>query len=548
MIECGFFDSVDRDRLYKAETMTRPYELLVSNGVFATQNGTPSNYLQVYAEGGMSVMVMPGRGIFKDKWLINDADLMLTVDAAEVTLTRIDSVIVKIDTSESVRAGTIEIKKGTPSSSPVAPTMTRSPEVHEYRLADIRIAPQSTAITQAMITDRRGSGDCPWVTSLIKQVDTSTLFVQFQDAFNSWFKDVKEKLSTSTLIRSFSSLYVTQTQDETVIPIDIDQFNSDIDILQVYINGLILVKDVEYTVQGYPTNTVTLKGGVDAGTSISFIVYKSVDGSEAESVIQYVEDLQDDVLALGNRVTTAEGDITTLEKNLATTNSNLATTNSNLNNEIATTNNEIGALNQVVAEIKAGNGFTGHIDVPGAVRVNGVQGVYSDANNTNVQLGSTSCDTVIHGENDIYLNVRANTRSLVPNATESYQIGNTSLRYNGIYLVNTPNVSSDRRLKQDIESIDPVGALTFIDQLDVVHYAYKSDPKTQRVGLIAQDVYDAGGDKYIEIDEDGMYSLKPMDLIYPLIASVQQLSRLNSDLQEEIDMLENRIKALEKKK
>ena len=509
MIECGFFDSVNKDRLYRAETMTRPYELLVSNGVFATQNGTPSNYLQVYAEGGMSVMVMPGRGIFKDKWLINDADLMLTVDAAEVTLSRIDSVIVKIDTSESVRAGTIEIKKGTPSSSPVAPTMTRSEEVHEYRLADIAIAPQVTTITQAMITDRRGSADCPWVTSLIKQVDTSTLFVQFQDAFNSWFKDVKEKLSTSTLIRSFSSLYVTTKQDETVIPIKIDQFNSDIDILQVYINGLILVKGVEYTVQGYPDNTVTLKAGVDAGTSISFVVYKSVDGSEAETVIQYVEDLQNDVLALGDRVTTAEGDIST---------------------------------------IKAGNGFTGHVNVPGAVRVNGVQGVYSDENNTNVQLGSTACDTLIHGKDDIYLSVRANTRSMVPNENASYQIGNSSLRYNGVYLMNTPNVSSDRRLKQDIESIDPVGALTFIDQLDVVHYAYKSSPKVQRIGLIAQDVYDAGGDKYVEIDEDGMYSLKPTDLVYPLIASVQQLSRLNSDLQEQVDILENRIKALEKKK
>lgn len=298
MIECGFFDSVNKDRLYRAETMTRPYELLVSNGVFATQNGTPSNYLQVYAEGGMSVMVMPGRGIFKDKWLINDADLMLTLDAAEVTLSRIDSVIVKIDTSESVRAGTIEIKKGTPSSSPVAPTMTRSEEVHEYRLADIAIAPQVTTITQAMITDRRGSADCPWVTSLIKQVDTSTLFVQFQDAFNSWFKDVKEKLSTSTLIRSFSSLYVTTKQDETVIPIDIDQFNSDIDILQVYINGLILVKGVEYSITD--NSKIKLTNGVDTGTPVSFIVYKSIDGSEAESVVQQVYELQNDVTALKN--------------------------------------------------------------------------------------------------------------------------------------------------------------------------------------------------------------------------------------------------------
>lgn len=195
MIECGFFDSVDRDRLYKAEAMTRPYELLVSNGVFATPEGTPSTYLQVYANEGMNVVVKAGRGIFKDKWLINSEDMVLTLEASEVTLSRIDSIIVRIDTSESVRAGSIEVKTGTPSSNPVAPAMERSEDVYEYRLANISVSPQVTKIEQLNISDQRGSADCPWVTSLVQQVDTSTLFAQWEDAYEKYYAHVETEFN-----------------------------------------------------------------------------------------------------------------------------------------------------------------------------------------------------------------------------------------------------------------------------------------------------------------------------------------------------------------
>lgn len=297
-IYCGFFNSVNGDRLYQAEEMSRPYDLLVSNGVFATPQGTPSNYLQVYADSGMNLIVKGGRGIFFDKWFILDGDMPLTIGSAEVTLKRIDSIVVRVDRSEAVRRATIEVKKGTPASSPVAPTVTRTSLVKEYRLADILVDPGVTSITQMKITDRRGSADCGWVTSLVQQVDTSTLWEQWNDAFNTWFGNVKETLATSTLIRSYTTTYITGTQDETVIPINIAQYNKNLDILQVYINGLMLIKDVEYT--NTDNTSVTLAKGVDVGTPVSFVVYKSVDGSDAESVVQQVYDLQNQVNDLMN--------------------------------------------------------------------------------------------------------------------------------------------------------------------------------------------------------------------------------------------------------
>lgn len=292
-IRCGFFNSVNDDRLYTADEMTRPYELLVSNGVFATQQGTPSNYLQVYPESGLNIRIKAGRGIFFNKWFLSDSDIVLSLDTAEATLKRIDSVIVKVDKSELVRAATIEIKKGTPNSSPVAPTLTRTDSIMEYRLANIAIAANATTIVQANITDTRGLSECGWVTGLIEQLDTSTLYLQWQAGFDAWFNDVKETLSTATLIRSYNSVYTTTLQDETSIPININQYNRNLDILQVYINGLMLIKDVEYTITD--NTEIELTDGVDIGTPISFVVYKSIDGSEAESVVSLVTELQNNV-------------------------------------------------------------------------------------------------------------------------------------------------------------------------------------------------------------------------------------------------------------
>lgn len=304
-IKCGFFNSIKKDRLYQAEDMNEPYKGLISNGVFATQEGTPSNYLQVYAGSGMTVTVKAGRGIFADKWFLNDADMSLTLDTPEVTLNRIDSVVVKVDKSEAVRGASIVVKKGTASSSPVAPSLTRNDLVYEYRLANITVTSGASSIKQTNIADMRGSSDCPWVTSLIQQVDTSTLYIQWQEAFDDWFKSIKETLSTATLIRSYNSTHKTTTQDETVIPINITQFNRNLDILQVYINGLMLIKDVEYTNDN--NDTITLTNGVDKGTPVSFVVYKSIDGSEAETVVQQVYELQNIVEA--SRITNTTGGV-----------------------------------------------------------------------------------------------------------------------------------------------------------------------------------------------------------------------------------------------
>ena len=177
----------------------------------------------------------------------------------------------------------------------------------EYKLANISINSGVSVITQAMIEDRRPyNEECGWVTSLIQQLDTSTLWNQFQAAFEDWFFNVRDTLASATLIRTYTSVYHTKEQDETVIPIGISRYNHDYDILEVHINGLQLNSE-EYT--GNNNNTdITLTNGVDIGTAVSFTVDKSVDGTNAESVVGEVDELFGRVEGLeGLRVTADDG-------------------------------------------------------------------------------------------------------------------------------------------------------------------------------------------------------------------------------------------------
>ena len=198
-LRSGFFNSVDGDRKYSAEEMNMPYNQLISNGVFPN----PSTSLQVLTSSGMTVQVLAGGGLFGGGWAYNDAPVLLTLERAETNLNRVDAIVIKRDTSEPVRNTVLYVKKGTPASSPVPPTMTHDDYVDEYCLATVRLNTNVSEISQSMITDTRmDSTVCGWVTGLIDQVDTSTLFVQWEtayqeqyqrqtDAFNQWFTDLQ---------------------------------------------------------------------------------------------------------------------------------------------------------------------------------------------------------------------------------------------------------------------------------------------------------------------------------------------------------------------
>lgn len=189
-VNAGFFDAINEDRNYSAEDMNRPYRKLISNGVFATPNGEASDELQVFAANeGMNIIVSAGEAFIKDKWFENPSDLIITISQNSEVLPRKDSIIAQVDKTQAGRIGNIVYRQGIASSNPIHPDINTEENIFEIRLADILVSPSCVKITQDLITDCRGSEECPWITSLIKQVDTSTLYAQWQAAYKKYYED-----------------------------------------------------------------------------------------------------------------------------------------------------------------------------------------------------------------------------------------------------------------------------------------------------------------------------------------------------------------------
>ena len=311
-VSCGFWDAINYDRTYSAEDMNRPYARIVADGVFATNEGEPSSDLQVAAAGtSMNITVQRGQGIFAHKWFENPTALLITVPGNTALYPRVDSVIAQVDKRTSGRAGNIVYRTGTPAQNPEEPAINATADVIEYRIANIRVEPSAGTVAQSDITDLRGSAACPWVTGLIQQVDTSTLWAQFQAAYNAQYKkytddfdayteaqrqawedfisSLTEELTVTTSVITLTSTHITEAAEDE-IPIGIESYDPETDVLQVYINGLHAVDGDDY-VLGEGNATIDLTTALEAGQTVVFVVYKSIIGGGTDSATSLIQRL-----------------------------------------------------------------------------------------------------------------------------------------------------------------------------------------------------------------------------------------------------------------
>lgn len=194
MITYGFFNSISGDRKYNASQMSALFDGIIKDGVFMSIGDT----LIVSTSLGMNISVKTGRAWFNRTWTNNDSELPLTLDAAELVLDRIDIVALEINSNEDVRANSIKIIKGTPSSVPVAPALTRTDLVNQYPLCQVYIAAGVTEITAANITNTVGTAACPFVTGILQTVNIDTLLAQWDGEFTTWFDGIKNTLDGDT--------------------------------------------------------------------------------------------------------------------------------------------------------------------------------------------------------------------------------------------------------------------------------------------------------------------------------------------------------------
>lgn len=283
----GFFDSVNGDRVYDADQMSEYFDGLITDGVYESVGDA----LVVTADSGMGILVGSGRAILDCKWLKNSTALSLTVASASATLSRYTAVVVRLD--RNARQVTIAMKDGTPASTPVKPTMTDNGTVKEICLAYIYVAAAAQAITQSAIEDMRGSSLCGWVTGLIQQVDTSTLFMQWQDAFSTyydtmraqfeaWFSDLTDELRVDTYVEEYRKTADLSSSGPSYVVMDMAGYvYAATDTIMVWINGLIGQEDVDYTItQASGAYRVTLSSPLQqvTGATIDIIVFKSKIG------------------------------------------------------------------------------------------------------------------------------------------------------------------------------------------------------------------------------------------------------------------------------
>lgn len=152
-----FFNSMNGDRTYQATDFANFYSQFLNEGIYGNGGQTT---LKVIADGtDMRVNITAGPAVVQGYMYENTATIYLTHDAAEPTYDRIDRVVLRLDKTAENRFIKAFVKKGSPASSPVAPTLQRDDYIYEISLAQVRITAGKSYIEQSQIKDERGNRD-----------------------------------------------------------------------------------------------------------------------------------------------------------------------------------------------------------------------------------------------------------------------------------------------------------------------------------------------------------------------------------------------------
>lgn len=210
----GFFDSEitgyddegmpEFDRAESSDFLADFIAGIINSGVMAV----PSDSFQVIAGEGMTIQIRPGFGVIAGRFARDDETSTMTISAADSQNMRIDRVILRANYPE--RLCEIIVRPGSPAANPQPPELIQAGgDYDELCLAEIHVKAGQTSVSQSDIVDTRADTNiCGWVTQAIQQVDTSTLFMQWQDAyqrfydasgaeFTAWLDGVKAQLGDS---------------------------------------------------------------------------------------------------------------------------------------------------------------------------------------------------------------------------------------------------------------------------------------------------------------------------------------------------------------
>ena len=309
MLTYGFFNSLNGDRTYNADQISSMFEGLISDGVF----NNVGSALEVKAGNGLSVTVGTGRAWLEDRWVRNDAIVGVQLSAASVTLSRYTAIVLRKNITD--RTVSLETIDGEAAETPVKPSIVREGDIYDICLAYVLVAPNATSISQSDITDTRADNTvCGWVTGIIEQVDTSTLFAQWETAYNeaisdmesfedgleaemqewqsgfqgdmedweqqmktsfdAWLDTLTEELNVNTYVEDYWKTASFTSGTTHTVTLDMTGYTyAAEDVITVWINGIIAIAGTDYTIDTTGTDPV-----------LSFTQFKAPNDSEPYNV------------------------------------------------------------------------------------------------------------------------------------------------------------------------------------------------------------------------------------------------------------------------
>lgn len=280
----GFFNALLNagvyDRQYNADDYCDNLSVIISNGVLRTANN-----LKVTANG-LNLSVNAGRAWINGHYYLNDTAYALPAVVPPTGGSRIDRVILRLDKTISVRSITIQYLQGTAATTPSPPALTQTDTIFELCLAEITVNANATNVSVKDMRD--DSRYCGWIYSVIGD---NSFFESMDAEFMEWFEGVKDTLSSVSLFKQYR-WETTLASATNTVQFNIPQYDDDTCFCDVYLNG-ILADD--YTQNG---NILTFTTTLTAGTEVTVLAYKSIDGTGIMSVSDEITELQNQYATL----------------------------------------------------------------------------------------------------------------------------------------------------------------------------------------------------------------------------------------------------------
>lgn len=305
----------DWDRKYNADDYSNMLRFVIGNGIVHFNNGTN---LQVLNDDNSTVKqlgssaatygikILTGYGWINGKAFENPTEFtgnisiidntgntdeitLLTIPMVTKGYKRIDRVIVRRDDSPSVRETLPYILKGvqTAENTPIGQDINYAGNINgdgtDLCIAEVFVD-WTGDVPVVRIYDKRADQTlCGWVNcyfgdnyeeycATINEVVSSFIDGKTTE-FNNWFQNARDNVATVTMTKEISKSYLVAASG-TTFPIDIAEYDPNIDVLSVYTNGIYEVAS-DYTINA--DKTITFNTTKQTGAVIDFVVKKAID-------------------------------------------------------------------------------------------------------------------------------------------------------------------------------------------------------------------------------------------------------------------------------